>query len=241
MKAIPVITVLVLIFCYNTGSLNYVEVFRDDFNSNAVDKSKWRVIDWASTVNQELEYYVPDEVWQEGGNLVLQSQRRNYGDRQYTSGKVESHFELLYGEVEWSAKLPKGKGLWPALWLCCATSLWPPEIDVMEARGDIPNKMTVAVHYGTPPHNGHVTLEHYGPDFTADFHKFKVLWDPNQVVFYVDGQEIYKVTDRNIIPHEKMFLIMNTAVGGTYPGSPDQSTPFPQHFKIDWVTVHRWQ
>jgi beta-glucanase (GH16 family) len=238
--------------CKEALNLQYVEVFRDDFNGNSVNASKWNLANVASTVNEELEYYAPDEVWQEQGLLFLRSQRRNYGDRQYTSGRVDTKdkFELFYGEVEWRAKLPKGKGLWPALWLLqwqcpvaipCPDGHWPPEIDVMEARGDIPNKVTTTLHYGKYPHNGYQTKEYFGPDFTADFHNYKVLWDPNQVIFYVDGKEVLKITDKNIIPQEKQYLIMNTAVGGWYSGNPDESTPFPAHFIIDWVSVHRWQ
>lgn len=111
----------------------------------------------------------------------------------------------------------------------------------MEARGDLVNKITVTVHYDKSPNQKYETKEYFGPDFTADFHNFKVLWDPNQVVYYVDGQQIYNTTDKTKIPTENMYLIMNLAVGGFYPGNPDVATIFPNHFIIDWVSVHRWQ
>src|SRR5690349_8869173 len=115
-----------------------------------------------------------------------------------------------------------GKGLWPALWLlqfqCIAAApcegTWPPEIDVLEARGDTPNMVVQTLHYGRFPHNGYDTKEIWGPDYTADFHTYKVIWDPNQVTFFVDGQEKHKITDPGKIPHERMHLIMNLAVGG---------------------------
>lgn len=116
---------------------------------------------------------------------------------------------------------------------------WPPEIDVMEFRGDIRNRVSFANHYGRYPNNGVDTTEFFGPDFTTGFHTFKVIWDPNQIVWLVDGVQRYRVT--NNIPHEKMYLIMNVAVGGWYSGNPDGSTPFPNHMIIDYVSVHRWQ
>ena len=111
----------------------------------------------------------------------------------------------------------------------------------MEARGDIPDKVTSTLFYGKWPNQHYDTKVIFGPDYTSDFHNYKVIWDPNQVTFYVDGQEKFKITDKNKIPKEEMYVIMNTAVGGDYSGNPDASTPFPAHFPIDWVSVHRWQ
>ena len=144
-----------------------------------------------------------------------------------------------------------GQGIWPALWLLrvecpaavpCPAPFWPPEIDVMEARGDRPTKVQSTLHYGVYPNNGYVTEIKDGPDYTAGFHTYKVLWDPNQVVFYVDGADVFKVTDKAQIPQNTpMYLVMNTAVGGLYSGNPDNTTKFPQEFLIEYVTVHRWQ
>ncbi|GAV02186.1 hypothetical protein RvY_12782 [Ramazzottius varieornatus] len=245
--------VLCIALCVLVGKihgLNYVEIFRDDFRGNTINEAKWNRITTPSNVNQELQHYVWDDTWQEHDFLFLRSQKRNYGGRSYTSGRVDTQnkFNFLYGEVEWKAKLPRGTGIWPALWLLqwqcppatpCTT--WPPEIDVMEARGDQPNKVTTTLHYGRAPNNGDDTKEIWGIDFTADFHTYKVIWDPNQVTFFIDGREVYKITDKTHIPKEEMYLIMNVAVGGWYSGSPSNSTPFPTHFIIDYVTVHRWQ
>ncbi|OQV16882.1 putative Glucan endo-1,3-beta-glucosidase A1 [Hypsibius exemplaris] len=233
--------------------LNYIEIFRDDFNGGYVDATRWNRANVASTVNEELQYYAPDEVWQADGLLNLRSQKRSHGGRDYTSGRIDTKdkFNFTYGDVEWRAKLPTGQGIWPALWLLrgecpvatpCPIQFWPPEIDVMEARGDKPHKVQSTLHFGVYPNNGYVTNFTTGPDYTADFHTYKVLWDPDQVVFYVDGEVALRVTDKRQIPAaEPMILIMNTAVGGLYSGNPDSTTPFPQNFVIDYVSVHRWQ
>ena len=91
--------------------LSYQEIFRDDFNGGSIDEKKWNRVTAASQVNEELQYYTADEAQQRGGQLVLSSHQRPYGGRQYTSGRVDTRhkFNFTYGEVEWKAKLPKGK------------------------------------------------------------------------------------------------------------------------------------
>lgn len=97
-------------------SLQYIEVFRDDFNGNTIDQSKWNRVNAPSTVNGELQYYVPDDTWQESGFAFLRAQKRcNYAGRDYTAGRLDTKdkFQLMYGEVEWRAKLPKGEKFVP--------------------------------------------------------------------------------------------------------------------------------
>lgn len=130
--------------------------------------------------------------FKENGMLYVRSQRRNFNDREYTSGRIDTKdkFQLLYGEVELRAKLPKGKGLWPSLWLlqhqcppACPSLTWPPELDIMQARGDLTNTVTFANHYGRYPANSYTVSSFSGPDFTENFHTFKVIWDPNKIIW----------------------------------------------------------
>ncbi|OQV11442.1 hypothetical protein BV898_14238 [Hypsibius exemplaris] len=111
----------------------------------------------------------------------------------------------------------------------------------MEFRGDYTNLYTMAVHHGVWPNIVYDAGSSHGPDLTADFHTYKCIWDPNFIAWFRDGQEVYRVSDWNKIPHEPMYLVMNVAVGGGYPGYPDWSTPFPTHMVVDYVTVHKWQ
>ena len=106
--------ILCITLCLLVGKiygLNYVEIFRDDFHGNKIDESKWNRITLPSRVNEELQHYVWDDTWQEHDFLFLRSQKRNYGGRAYTSGRVDTQnkFKFKYGEVEWKARLPKGK------------------------------------------------------------------------------------------------------------------------------------
>ena len=103
---------LVISACLAIASaLEYQEIFKDTFDDTLVDTNKWNLVDKPSTVNQELQYYSPEDVWQEHGSLFLRGQKRWHGDRQFTGARVDTkdRFSFLYGEVEWRAKLPRGK------------------------------------------------------------------------------------------------------------------------------------
>lgn len=195
--------------------------------------------------NNELEFYLRDNVQQENGKLVIYSKNQTVNTNQYTSGRLDTRnkFDFQYGQVEWRAKLPKGKGLWPALWLHGYHSIipgYPPqEIDVMEARGDIPNKITVAVHYVQnntfKSISGKFILQE--GDFTTSYHNFKLIWEPNIIAFFVDNNPLLYMCNKDAIPKEKMYLLMNVAVGGDYPGNPDSTTVFPTKMLVDYVKV----
>jgi hypothetical protein len=153
----------------------------------------------------------------------------------YVSGVISSQpsFWQKYGYFEMRAKLPNGKGLWPAFWLLPKDQSWPPEIDVMEAVGD-------ATHIYSTVHStleaaagveAHITLN--------AFHTFAVSWDPRQVIWYVDDRRIGAVpTPRDL--NKPMYMIANLAVGGNWPGSPDTSTVFPARLTIDYIRTYRF-
>lgn len=226
----------------DTGEMDqWILVFHDDFNGDAVDTKTWNIEDWASRRNNELQYYHPDEVYVDNGYLILRSRPGEHGGRQYTSGAVNSKdkFEFTFGKVEVRAKLPKGQGIWPAIWMLPHDRSWPPEIDIMEMLGHEPNKTYMTYHWGTyPDHfldNGH----YKGPDFSADFHTYGIEWEPDEIRWYVDGVLRKTYVESAHIVRVPNYILLNTAVGGDWPGSPDSSTVFPQYFEIDYVKV--WQ
>jgi beta-glucanase (GH16 family) len=229
----------------------WVEIFSDDFNS--FDSNKWYIQDAASNINSELQYYAPDEVYTENGNLILRSRQRSYGGRNYTSGEVltRDKFSFLYGRVEVRAKLPYGQGIWPAIWTlkpeCDGVNgcpVWPPEIDIMESIGD-PTRVYQTLHTGTSyrarwPNNTSRGFDSAVSD--GEYHVYEVVWDPYYIQFYIDGQPSGRIeASEYFIPDEPLSLILNTAVGGQWPGNPDSSTVFPQYFAIDYVKVYQWQ
>jgi beta-glucanase (GH16 family) len=212
------------------------ETFADEFSAPAVDLSRWRLVNQAWPYNDERQYYRPSAVTQEDGRMVITATNQPFGGRNYTSGRVESggHFAQKYGRFTWRAKLPRTQGIWPALWLL-PENLWPPEIDVMELLGHQPNTVYFTNHYGTPESHSSQGSSFTGPDFSADFHEFSCDWWPDRIEFSVDG--VLRATHRSGVPRIPMYLIMNVAVGGVWPGYPDGTTVFPQRMEIDWVRV----
>lgn len=222
-------------------------IFQDEFIGTELDFSIWNTCyPWldnggcTNSGNNELEWYQPDDVFVENGLLKLQAQKRTINGFPYSSGMISSHekFDFTYGYIEARLKVPVGKGLWPAFWLLPSSREWPPEIDIHEILGHTTSTVHLTLHYKQPgfPHLSSGS-SYIGPDFSADFHTFAVLWEPQGITWYVDGVERYFV--ENDIPAQSMYIIANLAVGGDWPGSPDENTPFPSTYDIDYIRV--WQ
>ncbi|MBX3389731.1 MAG: family 16 glycosylhydrolase [Phycisphaeraceae bacterium] len=211
----------------------------DEFNGTAVDTTKWKIINLAPNKNNEQEYYHPSHVSVANGLLTLKSTNQSTGGRPYTSGSVESvnKFFQLYGRFEGRMKMPKTQGIWPAFWLLPNPSGWPPEIDIMELLGHDPDTVYFSNHWGVWPTNSHQTTSYSGPDFAAGFHTFAVDWWPDRMEWYIDG--FRRATHTQAVPNSAFFIILNTAVGGDWPGYPNGSTVFPQYFDIDYVRVYQ--
>jgi serralysin len=157
----------------------------------------------------------------------------------YTSGEINTahSFTQTYGYFEMRAQLPAGQGLWPAFWLMPKDGSWPPELDVMEMLGNDPSKIYTTVH--TNQSGGH-TMATQGADVgdvAGGYHTYAVDWEPDTITFYFDGKAIYQTATPSDM-HKPMFMIANLAVGGSWPGNPDGSTPFPASMTIDYV--HAW-
>jgi beta-glucanase (GH16 family) len=232
--------------------------FADEFDGTALNAQKWHTCHWwASTTcsietNNELELYTRDNVSVANGMLKLQARRENAvawngNTYNYTSGmvstggkvdEIDPGFVFTYGYVEARVKVPKGQGLWPALWLLPANHEWPPEIDVMEILGDSTNVQHMNYHY--PLADGSaakVGSAWTGPDFSADWHTFGVDWSAEAIVWYVDGVERFRYSDASNITSEPSYVLLNLAVGGNWPGSPDATTPFPSDYLVDYLRI----
>ncbi|HEX6712682.1 MAG TPA: family 16 glycosylhydrolase [Thermoleophilaceae bacterium] len=239
------------------------QTFGDEFDGVALDPTRWTTCYWwiagdggcTNSGNGELEWYMPGNVIESDGTLKLQARKetavapdgKTYA---YTSGMISTgrdsnllstppRFEFKYGYMEMRAKLPAGMGLWPAFWTLPSSHGWPPEIDVMEGRGDRPNDVNVGVFNKTSTGatvHGSVWVTGLA-DYTADFHTFAVDWQPSYLDYYIDGVLRIRVTDTTRIPTQPMYVLANLAVGGNWPGSPDANTPFPSNLEIDWIHV----
>jgi beta-glucanase (GH16 family) len=244
-KKIFFVLLMCFLFCWNifaqesTRIPGWILVWNDEFEEDMINTDKWRVEDAALIKNNELQYYNPDDVYLKKGCLVLRSQKRKKGKCDYTSGLVETKgkFTQTYGRFEVRAKLPKGQGIWPAHWLMNTVGTWPPEMDIVELIGDNPNKVYMTNHFGLYPKNrlegGHYT----GPDFSKDFHTFTLEWEPEELRWYIDG--VKRFSTKKNIPNVPFYIVLNTAVGGDWPGDPDGTTVFPQYHVIDYVRVYQ--
>ena len=217
-------------------------VFADEFNGTRVDADKWSSgYPWGCTneTTGERQCYVPEALTVRDGLLVIEADRVPGGRLPYRSGMIVSagSFSRRYGYFELRAKLPRGKGLWPAFWLLPKpTGKWPPELDVMELFGSDPDTVLMGQHWRDAAGRERKRIRSWaGPDFSAGFHTFGLSWGPDAVVWYVDGVERYRSV-RNI-PTEEMYVLVNLAVGGEGPGDPDASTRFPSRMEVDYVRV----
>jgi beta-glucanase (GH16 family) len=223
--------------------------FVDDFDGAAIDRSKWlTTLPWGSRTNphnREQQTYLDENVIVQNGLLRLRADRREATPGfPYISGVVTSwgKFEQRYGRFEMRARMPAGRGFWPAFWLLHSPGAgqfpWPPEIDIMEFIGSDPWTTHLTNHYsdggGVHRQQGR---SYTGPDFSAGFHVFAVEWEPGLIVWTVDGVERHRVAGGQV-PDQPMYVILNLAVGGFWPGPPDSATPFPATYDVDYVRVY---
>ena len=231
-------------------------VWSDEFDGQSLNLQSWtydlgngcpNLCGWG---NNELQLYGEQSslINIANGNLTIRAIDDNgvyRSARIKTKGKVE----ITYGRVDIRAKLPKGKGIWPAMWMLGAnidSNPWPGcgEIDIMELIGSEPSVVHGTVHYqdnatkGYRTSTGSTTLT--GETFSDKFHVFSAVWDRSRIDWYLDGKLFgsfnYPSESGNIFRLPYYFL-MNVAVGGRWPGSPDNTTVFPQEMVVDYIRV----
>jgi len=224
-------------------SQHWTRTFADEFNGKQLDRAKW--IDSypnneRTHSNNEQQYYAEDG-WEVGdGRMRFKAEKRSKGGMPYTSGMISSYgkFAQQYGWFEIRCRVPKGKGIWPAFWLLPDNKSWPPEIDILEILGHEPDKVYMTNHWvGEPGSHEGDGKPYKGPDFSGGYHTFAVDWSKDALVWYVDGTERFRTTKN--IPHVKMYVLANLAVGGNWPGMPDATTPFPGYMDIDYIRVYQ--
>ncbi len=216
--------------------------FNDEFSGSAVNTSAWQTTypDGTCTNNDELQCYTASNATVSNGLLHLKAEKRNItaGGRtfNYASGLVSSYpsFSQTYGYFEMRAKFPGTNGFWPAFWLLPKSGAWPPEIDVIEHLSKQPSTAYFTMHYGTEANHQQSQGTWNGPNLTQDYHVYAVDWQPNSMVWYVDGVERYRLSNTNV-PNVPMFILANLAVGGSWAGAPDSTTVFPNNMEVDYI------
>lgn len=160
--------------------------------------------------------------------------------RKYTSGIITSRFSFYqrYGLFEIRARLPAGRGFWPAFWLLPVDGSWPPEIDVFEVLGRETTKLYASTHSQASGEHTATSIVMPVPDVSENFHNFAVDWQKDFIRWYFDGVEIGRVATPADM-HKPMFLLANLGMGGDWAGLPDRSTRFPGIFAIDWIRAYQ--
>lgn len=239
----------------------YELIFSDEFNGVTLDSTKWNTSYlWGTDlfINSEEQYYVdilndPDFGFNpftfDGNHLTINSIRtpdelsEKALNQPYLSGVITSYdaFKFTYGYIETRAKVTFGRGYWPAFWLLNAYYVDDmPEIDIMEFIGHDQDVVYHTYHYYDSEGKLRSTPSQPSPgiDYTSDFHTYAVEWKPNTLIFYINGIEVHRIVDAKVSQQE-MYVIANTALGGWWAGPPDNTTPFPGKYIIDYIRVYQ--
>jgi beta-glucanase (GH16 family) len=231
-------------------------VWSDEFNGTTIDPSNWNFETGCSGWgNSELENYTSNtaNAYVSGGNLVINSVNTGGGSCGYTSARMttKNKVHFTYGRIEARIKAPYGQGIWPAFWMLGSdidTTPWPAcgELDIFEMIGGGSGKDNF--NYGTAhwDNAGHASygnsISTVWPEKLADnFHVYAIEWNSTQLKWYFDGV-LYNTLNTNGASMEEFtgkdfYILLNIAVGGTWPGNPDGTTVFPQQMFVDYV---RW-
>ncbi len=241
---------------FNPGT-GYNLVWSDEFNGTTIDLSKWsyetKATGWSQSWNNEHQDYTDNgtggpNAFVTNGMLVIKAIKvnNNYTFNSYTSARMvtKGKHSWQYGKIVGRIALPYGKGIWPAFWMLGNSGTWPAsgEIDIMEQIGNPSNKVYATLHWGEPdsPHAS------YGTSTTIanplEFHIYWAEWDSNFIKMGVDSTQ-YFVMDitgpEKSEFHQPFYILLNLAVGGNWPGSPDPTTVFPQYMFVDWIRVYQ--
>lgn len=228
---------------------NMTKVWEDNFNGTSLNTSDWSYeIGAGGWGNNELQFYKQENTTVKDGYLIISAKKEG---EQYTSSRLitKGKREFKHGRIDIRAALPRGQGIWPALWMLggnFSTVGWPAcgEIDIMEMIGGSNREKTV---HGTIHWDNNGTRAQFGGSKTIangflgdEFHVYSIRWDDEAIIWYLDNVQ-YHVAD--ITPaalsefQQPFFFIFNIAVGGNWPGNPNASTSFPQHMIVDYVRV----
>jgi Glycosyl hydrolases family 16/Calx-beta domain len=232
----------------------YNLVWADEFDDATLNLNSWSYeLGAGGWGNNELQHYREDNTAIVDGHLVITAKKQNFGSSNYTSSRLVTKGKKIFkfGRIDIRAALPKGQGLWPALWMLGSNIdavSWPAcgEIDIMELTGNLPNRVLGTAHFGanTSQHQQYGNAKYLsGTDnFHDKFHVFSINWEVDKIEFYVDNELFHSLTPANMngatYPFNKpFFFIFNVAVGGNLPGPPDATTAFPQRMIVDYVRV----
>ena len=249
------------------GPPGYTKVFSDEFDAPTIDLTKWRFDTHRNAqgwYNQERQYYSanrPENARIEDGRLIIEARAEtldkvrypDFGGQKFTSARLvgQGLHSWTYGFYEIRAKIPCGRGTWPAIWMLPEDPdvKWPEggEIDIMEHVGFEPGKVHQTIHTSAANFsNGtQLTKSFDVPTACTQFHRYQLMWAPDFLVMGVDDAPKFMIrrekTDRKYWPFDKpMHLLLNIAVGGAWGGQRGiDSKAFPARMEVDYVRVYQ--
>ena len=217
-------------------------VWDDEFDSQALTNRLWTINSFQYPYNSQLQYYSASHVQVAHGNLYISVTPHAAHGQPYTSGMLTTNGTMAwkYGLLVIRAKLPADAGLFSAIWMLPAhagkTVL--PEVDIAEAKGSLPHHLVMTLHWSGPGRSiQSLGAPYNGPNFTTGFHTFSLKWTPTQLTWYVDGVARFTMTQH--VPHVPMYLILNVAVGGAFPGSPLPTDHWPASMIVKYVRLYK--
>ena len=232
----------------------------DEFNGNSLDTNFWsyqigngcpNLCGWG---NNELQFYKQENVRVQNGILNIAAKKETVGSNTYTSARIRTlnKVDFASGKIEVRARVPVGRGYWPAVWFLPSENhygIWPlsGEIDLLEGKGQEPQTTHGTIHYGAYVPNNRYTGNTYtlsSGSFASDFHVYTLQWNENAIEWYVDDILYSTKTRVNTNPFwwpfdRNFHVIMNLAVGGNFLGYPDASTPDTASFQVDYIRVYQ--
>lgn len=250
----------------NPNPKKYKLNWHDEFDENSLNMNYWSyqegdgsqygIPGWG---NSEQQYYSQDNVSVNNGALKITARRENKGGKAYTSARIRTANKVAftYGRIEAKIKLPPYQGLWPAFWMLPDTTTygnWPNsgEIDIMEAKGRLPNETSAAIHFADNNNQhkyntGTCDLNQTLSSNMKDWHTYAVEWESDSLFFYVDDicffgskcNQYSGVQGNSGQPFDKNFhILLNLAVGGMFDNyiNPNDSD-LPASMEVDYV---RW-
>jgi beta-glucanase (GH16 family) len=235
---------------------NLTLTWSDEFSGSALNLGDWNYetgdgcpnCGWG---NNELEYYSNgDNVYLQTGKLIIEAREELVGGKNFTSSRITTQGKKFFkfGRIDIRAKVPKGQGIWPALWMMPQANTygtWPKsgEMDIMELKGQEPANVIATVHYGPGPGSTYITRNKTSATpYSNEFHVYSMVWEQDKIQFLIDDVVFSTINKadlggNNYPFNETFFFIFNIAVGGNFLGSPDATTYFPQWMAVDYVRV----
>ncbi|QSX05778.1 glycoside hydrolase family 16 protein [Sedimentibacter sp. zth1] len=211
----------------------------NDIADNYVNKKSkielWRVIEKSDNSNNELQSYCKANVIYENESIKITSLINDYEAKKYTSGMVKSNYAYLYGTFEFTIEVCEGQGIFPAIWMLPKDDKSLPEIDIFEMIGSEPNIFYGVNHYIDTfgKQNRSYFMEEVS---TKPSYKISLDWQKDSLTWFIDDKKIFSTNTG--VYNSYMYIIINQAIGGNWPGDPDSSTIFPCYFNVTNIKVN---